>query len=72
MNPEGVIYSYSHIPAIGEREAYNVVLVDLDDGFRMMSTCVGLLAGELQIGMRVVAGVEQDCSPARIIFRKAE
>ncbi|MEN3297832.1 MAG: uncharacterized protein V7642_7085 [Burkholderiales bacterium] len=70
MNPCGQIYSYSLLPATKERDATNVVLVDLDDGFRMMSTCVGVGPDEIHIGMRVQAAVDNDGAAARIIFRK--
>jgi uncharacterized OB-fold protein len=70
MNRGGVIYSYSLLPATRERDATNVVLVDLDDGFRMMSTCVGIAPDEIRIGMTVQAAVEDDGAANRIIFRK--
>ena len=34
-------------------EAYNIVLVDLDEGFRMMSTVVGAAPQDVAIGARV-------------------
>lgn len=36
-----------------DREPHNVVLVDLDEGFRMMSRVEGIAAEEVEIGMRV-------------------
>jgi uncharacterized OB-fold protein len=35
-------------------EPYNIVLVDLDEGFRMMSTVVGVAPEDVAIGARVV------------------
>jgi uncharacterized OB-fold protein len=37
----------------GDGEAYNIVLIDLDEGFRMMSTVVGVAPDEVAIGARV-------------------
>lgn len=46
----GVVYAVTVAHPRGESEAYNIVLVDLDEGFRMMSTVV---SGEPVIGARV-------------------
>ncbi len=37
-----------------DREPHNVVLIDLEEGFRMMSRVEGLMAEEVEIGMNVV------------------
>jgi len=34
-------------------ERYNVALIDIDEGFRMMSRVEGIAATEVKIGMRV-------------------
>ncbi|HWI75377.1 MAG TPA: OB-fold domain-containing protein [Baekduia sp.] len=36
-----------------EGDAYNIVLVDLDEGFRMMSTVVGVEPAAVVVGARV-------------------
>jgi uncharacterized OB-fold protein len=48
----GTVYSYT---AVTQRDApsYSVCLVDLDEGFRMMSSVVGPPAEEVAVGMRV-------------------
>jgi hypothetical protein len=48
---EGTVYAVTVAHPRGESEAYNIVLVDLDEGFRMMSTVVS--AGPVAIGARV-------------------
>lgn len=48
----GVIYSTSTIEPRGG-QPYAVVLVDLDDGPRLMSNVVGMPADQVRIGMRV-------------------
>jgi hypothetical protein len=56
--------------AINQRDApaYTVCLIDLDDGFRMMSTVVGIPANEVCIGQRVVFSAEPGETP-RATFR---
>ncbi|GAA1593915.1 OB-fold domain-containing protein [Kribbella hippodromi] len=53
----GVVYSATVVP---ERDgsSYAVCLVDLDEGFRMMSTVIGVPAESVRIGARVVGRVE--------------
>jgi uncharacterized protein len=57
----GVVYATT---AVYRRDAepYNVVLVDLEEGFRMMSRVEGMPAEEVGIGLRVLfaARVEED------------
>lgn len=66
MNPGATLYSYSEIPATEKSPARNVVLVDMDDGFRMMSTVPDAGPGELAMGMRLLA--RADAGAARIVF----
>src|SRR5271167_58979 len=57
----GSVYSVSVLPQ-RDRPPIVVALVDLDEGFRMMSWIVGPGAPEVEIGTRVVArfGVPED------------
>jgi uncharacterized OB-fold protein len=49
------------------REPYNVALVDLDEGFRMMSRVEGLAPEDVVIGARVrVAVIEEDGAPLAV------
>jgi len=48
----GTVYSCTEIFA-KDRASYNVSLIDLDEGFRMMSRVDGLLAHQVKIGLRV-------------------
>lgn len=57
---EGSVYTYSvvrqnRMPAFAELGAYSVAYIDLDEGFRMMSTVVGVddPVNDISIGMRV-------------------
>ncbi|MFJ4293156.1 Zn-ribbon domain-containing OB-fold protein [Cupriavidus sp. NPDC089707] len=72
MGCTGTLYSYSEIPANRDQAARNVILVDLDDGFRMMSTCPACGPGELEIGMQLRARVDDSTEPPRIVFEDAK
>ena len=57
---EGAIYSYSVVqlsrhPFFGQKIPYAVALIDLDEGFRMLSNVVGVEdpVAELSVGQRV-------------------
>ena len=43
---------------------YNIVLIDMAEGFRLMSTVEGLPAHDVRIGMRVRACVQRDTDNA--------
>jgi uncharacterized OB-fold protein len=53
----GVVYATT---AVYRREGdpYNVVLVDLEEGFRMMSRVQGVPAEEVEVGARVTLRLE--------------
>jgi uncharacterized OB-fold protein len=62
----GVVYSTTTVHA---REGpRNVVLVDLDEGIRVMSEVAGIAPDDVRIGMDVRAGDDDD---GRIVFRVA-
>jgi uncharacterized OB-fold protein len=48
----GTVHSSTWLP-VKDGEPYNVALVDLDEGFRMMTRVEGIDAREVRIGMRV-------------------
>lgn len=64
----GVLHSFTNLPAQRERAVYNVVLVDMEDGFRMMSTCPGMGLDMHSIGMQLRGRVDHDSVPPRIVF----
>lgn len=49
----GTVYATT-VAHVRDGEPYSIVLVDLDEGFRMMSTVVGTPPGEVRIGAHVV------------------
>jgi uncharacterized OB-fold protein len=48
----GTVYATTWIAPRGEAP-YNVALIDLDEGFRLMSRVEGVPAGQVRIGQRV-------------------
>jgi uncharacterized protein len=64
----GTIYSVTAVPR-RDMEPYVVCLVDLDDGYRMMSTVVDVPAFEVTIGMRVSGSVDRGGDEPRVVFR---
>lgn len=63
----GTVYATT---AVYRRDAdpYNVVLVDLEEGFRMMSRVEGVPAEEVEVGTRVAFRVERDDDVAVPVF----
>ncbi|MNT06805.1 hypothetical protein D3C72_1414870 [compost metagenome] len=66
MRAGATLYSFSEIPATPQAPARNVILADMDEGFRMMSTLID--DGELRIGMRLTA--RPDPQRARVVFEQ--
>ncbi|MFE4423989.1 Zn-ribbon domain-containing OB-fold protein [Streptomyces sp. NPDC056817] len=63
----GVVYATSAIHERGA-EPRNVVLVDLDEGFRMMSRVVGVPADSVAIGAPVRARVVEEAGEPVVVF----
>jgi uncharacterized protein len=56
-----------------DREPHNVALVDLEEGFRMMSRIEGMPAEEVEVGMSVAFEVrEEDGEPVAVFVPTAE
>ena len=66
----GVVYATT---AVHRRDAepYNVVLVDLEEGFRMMSRVEGMPAEEIGIGLRVLFAARVEADGPVAIFEPA-
>lgn len=67
---KGTVYS---VTVVRRREElggdYNVVLVDLDEGVRLMSTVLDIEASEVRIGMSVSAQVRRQADGVpRVVF----
>ncbi len=56
-----------------DREPHNVALVDLEEGFRMMSRIEGVPVEEVEVGMKVTFAVrEEDGEPAAVFVPVAK
>lgn len=67
----GSVYS---VTVVGQKPPllpYNVVLVDLDDGVRVMSRVDGIAPEAVRIGMRVVARIAREDDIAVLVFDPA-
>ncbi len=65
----GTLCSFTEI--VREGRMRNIVLVDLDEGFRMMATLPHAEPGALRIGMRVRARIEPWNDIHRVVFEVA-
>jgi uncharacterized OB-fold protein len=67
----GTVYSVSLVGQKPPAPPYAVVLVDLDDGVRVMSRLDGIDPADIAIGMRVVARVAREEAGAVLVFDPA-
>lgn len=71
VEPKGTGTVYSTTTVRRKPEAggdYDVSLIDLDEGVRMMSRVEGVLPAEVKIGMRVRAKVINDNGAGLVVF----
>lgn len=54
----GTVYATTAIPQRNEA-AYNVALIDMDEGFRLMSRVESIVAEDVKIGQRVKVRIHQ-------------
>ncbi len=70
---QGVVYSVTTVRNKPPTPDYNVSLIDLAEGPRMMSRVVGIAPGDVRIGMKVRARVETiDGAPAVVFVPETE
>lgn len=68
----GTVYARTVIRPRPPAEPYNVVLVDLDEGPRMMSRVDGVKPEDVSIGMRVKARIAQEGTLFLVVFDACE
>lgn len=69
----GTVYSFSIVRRKPEAGGdYNVALIDLDEGVRMMSRVDGVALDQLRIGMPVKARVLRDAAQPLVVFDAVE
>lgn len=67
----GTVYSTSVMRERPPKESYNLALVDLDEGPRMMSRVEGVAPEAVTIGMRVRAAITEESGRPLVIFHPA-
>ena len=67
----GTVYSTSVVRQRPPQQDYNVALIDLDEGPRMMSRVDGMAPDQVKIGMRVRAKIVREDDAPLIVFEAA-
>lgn len=67
----GTVYSTTVMRERAPKESYNVALIDLDEGPRMMSRVEGIASDAVKIGMKVTAKIIQEESSSVLVFEPA-
>lgn len=67
----GTVYSVTVVGQKPPLPPYNVVLVDLDDGVRVMSRVDGIEPSDVRIGLRVTARIAREDGAAILVFDPA-
>lgn len=67
----GVVYSTTVVRKKPPTPNYNVVLIDLEEGPRMMSRVVGVEPEDVKIGMQVKARIETEGEAPVVVFEPA-
>jgi uncharacterized OB-fold protein len=68
---EGTVYSVTVVRAKPPQPSYNVALVDLREGPRLMSRIDGVAADAVRIGMPVRARIAQEDGQHFVVFEPA-
>ncbi|HSW06039.1 Zn-ribbon domain-containing OB-fold protein [Aquabacterium sp.] len=67
----GTVHSTSVVRRKPPAADYNVALIDLAEGPRLMSTVLGMPADHVRIGMAVIARIDSGGEAPRIVFEPA-
>jgi hypothetical protein len=70
-NGFGVVYSVTVVRQKPPTPSYNVALIDLAEGPRMMSRVVDMAAEDVRIGMKVRARIIEEDGAALVVFEPA-
>jgi uncharacterized OB-fold protein len=68
----GTVYATTVIRPKPPQHAYNVVIVDLDEGPRMMSRVEGVAPESVRVELRVRARIANDDGKPLVVFEPAE
>jgi len=65
----GVVYSTTVVRKRPPDESYNIALIDVEEGPRLLSRVIGISPDEVSIGLCVKAEIEQAADGALLVFR---
>ena len=65
---KGTVYSVTTVRQRPPSPGYNVSLIDLEEGPRMMARVEGLAPGDVKIGQKVIARFIQEDDAALVVF----
>lgn len=68
----GTVYSSTTVRCKPPAADYNVALIELAEGPRMMSTVTGIAPAEVRIGMAVMAQIDAGDEGPRVVFVPAD
>ncbi len=68
----GRVYATTVVRRKPPAQDYNVALIDLDEGVRMMSRVEGIAPEQVSIGMPVIAKIVEDHGSWVVVFTPAE
>ena len=68
----GTVYATSVMRQRPPAQSYNLALIDLDEGVRMMSRVEGLPPDAVQIGLRVKARIAHEADGPLVVFDPLE
>lgn len=71
VSGRGTVYATTVVRVEPKARDYNVALIDLEEGPRMMSRVEGAAPGEIRIGMAVVARIEATEAGPVVLFEVA-
>ena len=67
----GTVHSSTTVRCKPPAHDYNVALIDLEEGPRLMSTVTGIAPGQVRIGLAVHARIEAGEDGPRLVFEPA-
>lgn len=71
-NGRGTVYATSTIRPRAPAEPYNVSLIELAEGVRMMSRVEGVAVDDVRIGMAVTASIVEEDGRPLVVFHPLE
>jgi uncharacterized OB-fold protein len=69
----GIVYATTVVRTRSENISdYGIVIVELAEGPRLMSTVIGIAPEDVYIGMEVMARIDSNAEPIRLVFHAVQ